>query len=219
MSLRCLRIPALLILAFPLLAHAQSLGEVARQLREERQQSGASQLKVYTNDDVVSRSSEAAPAEPTAESDDSFKAQSSKDGEPTAKTESSAEAGKEAGSKTAAAGKSNPSKEKTREQRELELDKRTEEINKHYLDRIADIRAQIAAAQQEVARLQRDQVESTNQFQRTSGTTPSIPEYQEQQRLFNEQIATQRNLIVSLSSQLDDAQESARHAGVPHATD
>jgi len=216
MSLRCLRIPALLILACPLFAHAQSLGEVARQLREERQQSGASQLKVYTNEDVVSRSSEADSAESAAESNDQSKAQTSKDGEPGARAESS---GKEAGSKTAAAGKSNPSPEKAREERELELDKRTQEINQHYLDRIAAIRAQIAGAQQEIARLQRDQVESTNLFQRTSGTNPSIIEYQEQQRLFNEQIEAQRNSLVSLSSQLDDAQESARHAGVPHATD
>ncbi len=45
MSLRWLRILAFLILAFSISSHAQSLGEVARQLRAERQQSGASHLK------------------------------------------------------------------------------------------------------------------------------------------------------------------------------
>jgi hypothetical protein len=198
MSLRCLRIPALLVLALPLFAQTQSLGDAARQLRSERQQSGASHPKVYTNDDLARPSTEAAPAESAAESN--------------APAEGS-------GSKTAAAGKSNSSPEKARAERELEIEKRTQEINKQYLDKIAAVRTQLAAAQAEVGRLQRDQVESTNQFQRTSGTAPSILEYQEQQRMFTEQIEAQRNLIVSLNSQLEDAQESARHAGVRHATD
>ncbi len=212
MSLRCLRIPALLVLALPLCAQTQSLGDLARQLRTERQQSGASQPKVYTNDDVARPSSEAAPADSTD--------QTGKDGEPGAPAASSAEgAGKAAESKTASPAKSKPTPEQERAARELQLDKRTQEINQHYLDKIADIRSQIDAAQQDIARLQRDQVESTNLFQRSSGTNPSVLEYQEQQRLFNEQIQAQRNLLVSLGSQLDDAQESARHAGVPHATD
>lgn len=214
MSLRCLRIPALLILALPLFAHAQSLGDVARQARSERQQSGASQPKVYTNDDIASPSSEAAPAESAADSNDQSREQSGKEGEQAAEG-----TGNPAASKTAAPGNSKPRPEKTREERERELDKRTQELNQHYLDQIEAIRKQIAAAQAEIARLQRDQVESTNQFQRTSGTAPSVPEYQEQQRMFNEQIEAQRNLLVSLGSQLEDAQESARHAGVPHATD
>ena len=214
MSLRCLRIPALLILALPVFAQNQSLGDLARQVRTERQQGGTSQPKVYTNDDLASSSSAPVPAE----SADTAVDQSSKADASAAPAQSSAEgAGKTAASKTAAAGKSSPDKD--REARELEIEKRTQEINKHYLDQIDAIRKQIAAAQQEIARLQRDQVESNNQFQRTSGTTPSIPEYQEQQRLFTEQITAQRNLIISLTSQLEDAQESARHAGVPHATD
>jgi hypothetical protein len=202
MSLRCLRIPALLVLALPLFAQTQPLGDVARQLRSERQQSGASHPKVYTNDDLARPSSEASPGVSAAESNDQSNAPA-----------------EGPGSTTAAAGKSNASPEKARAEHELEIEKRTQEINKQYLDKIATIRTQIAAAQAEVARLQRDQVESTNQFQRTSGTTPSILEYQQQQRMFSQQIETQRNLIVSLNSQLEDAQESARHAGVPHATD
>jgi uncharacterized protein YukE len=213
MSLHCLRIPALLILALPLCAQTQSLGDAARQVRSERQQSGTSEPKVYTNDDLAGPSSS---AESAAESND----RSGTAGEPAAAPESSAEgAGKTAESKSAAPAKRKPTPEQERAARELQLDKRTQEINQHYLDKIAEVRAQIDAAQQDIARLQRDQVESTNLFQRSSGTNPSVLEYQEQQRLFNEQIQTQRDLLVSLSSQLDDAQESARHAGVPHATD
>lgn len=195
MSLRCLRIPALLVLALPLVAQTQSLGDLARELRSQQQQSGTSQPKVYTNDDVVNPSSEAAPA---VESND----QSGQEGEP-----------------AASAAKAKLSPEKAREQRELALDKRTQQLNQVYLDKIASIRAQIAAAQKEIARLQRDQVESSFEFQRSSGTNPSVLDFQEQQRTFNEQIAAQRELLVSLASHLEDAQESARHAGVPHATD
>jgi uncharacterized protein YukE len=218
MSIRCLCIPALLILALPVFANAQSLGDVARQNRTERKESGASHLRVYTNDDLSSPSSEPAATEPAADAKDKSTDNSGKDGDKGAQTESSTEgAGKAAASETKAAKKSSIDKE--RAERELETQKRTDEINQRYLDRIATIRTQIAAAQTEIARLQRDQVESTNQFQRTSGTTPNIAEYQEQQRLFTEQIQAQSNLLVTLSSQLDDAQESARHAGVPHATD
>jgi hypothetical protein len=224
MSIRCLRIPALLILALPLFAHAQSLGDLARQLRSERQQSGAPQPKVYTNDDLASHSTGAAASESPEKSADQSSEKSNdkstKDAESGAKVESSADgAAKTAGSDKATGTKTRTSPDKEREARELEIEKRTQEINQHYLDRIAAIRSEIAAAQQQIAQLQLDQVESTNQFQRTSGTTPSIPEYQQQQRLFGEQIEAQRNLIVSLTSQLEDAQEAARHAGVPHATD
>jgi DNA repair exonuclease SbcCD ATPase subunit len=112
------------------------------------------------------------------------------------------------------------SKESKRlEDQEREMDKRTDEINKQYLDRIAGIREQIQKAQQNLARLQRDQLESTNNFQRNVGTFPSIPEYQQQQRVFTEQIDATRDSITTLNSQLEDAKEAARHAGVPHATD
>ncbi len=63
---------------------------------------------------------------------------------------------------------------KEHEEQELEIEKRTEEINQEYLDRIAAIRTQISTAQQELAKLQRDQVESTNEFQRTLGSSPNI---------------------------------------------
>jgi len=49
--------------------------------------------------------------------------------------------------------------------------------------------------------------------------SPTYSEYESQQREFNTQIEAQKSLITSLNSQLDDAREAARHAGVPHATD
>jgi hypothetical protein len=223
MSLRHLRIPALLILALPVFAQTQSLGDLARQLRTERQQSGAPQPKVYTNDDLSSHSNAPAaaesPAESTDQSADKSNDKSGKEGASDAKAAPSAEGADKAAGEKATGSKSTAGPDKEHAARELEIDKRTQEINQHYLDKIAAVRAEIAAAQQEIARLQRDQVESTNQFQRTSGTVPNIPEYQQQQKLFTEQIQAQRNLLVSLTSQLEDAQESARHAGVPHATD
>ncbi len=208
MSLRWLRNLALLVPAFTIASHAQSLGEVASETRAEEQQQQQSGVRprVYTNDDLVSPDTSRTPpknASPEA---------AAKDGS------SEAASQEPAGSEHAKNGKSKET-EKERQARELEMQKRTQEINKQYLDRIAAIREKITNAQNDLARLQRDQVESTMQFQRNVGVLPSIPEYQQQQRLFNEQIEAQRNLIVSLNAQLEDAQESARHAGVPHASD
>ena len=213
MSLRCLRIPALLILVLPVFAHAQSLGDVARQARDERQQSAVPPTKVYTNDDLTSPSSEAAAD------------QSNKDGDQSAQTESTAEGAgktadsKTAGSKAAASGKSNAGPKKESATQEQEIQKRTQEINQRYLERIAGLQSQISAAQQDLARLQRDQVESTNHFQNSKATAPSLPEYNQAQAVFSQQIEAQRQLIVDLNSQLEDAKESARHAGVPHTSD
>jgi chromosome segregation ATPase len=214
MNLRYLRISALLILALPLACYAQSLGDVARELRSERQQSGTPPAKVITNDDIVSRkpASERKAAKNKTDKEDETEANSAAGAKQETESAGEAEHAK-SGSKTA----QDPAKE--REARELELDKRSEELNKVYRDRIAGIRAQISAAQQELARLERDQVESSNDFQRSAGTAPNIGTYEAQQRFFNDQIATQRSAITTLNSQLDDAEEAARHAGVPHASE
>lgn len=198
MNLRYLCIPAFVILAFSIPSYAQSLGEVARQLRAEQQRCGSPHLKVITNDDIVSR-------EPGAEN------KSGNEGEETATAEhvEGKKSSKNAGKDSA----------KEREEKQLAMDQKSAEINKEYLDRIASIRTQISTAQQELAKLQLDQVESTNDFQRSLGTSPTPGVYEEQQRVFNEQIQAHRDLLSNLSSQLEDAQEAARHAGVPHATD
>ncbi len=211
MNLRFLRVPAFLILALSISSYAQSLGEVARQLRAERQQSGPSNLRVITNEDVESPASLARQNAAEDETKDTAQKEPGKQGEETPNAASSA------GEADNAKVRKDPVKE--REERELALDKRSEEINRTYLDRIAAIRTQISTAQQELAKLQFDQVQSTTDFQRTLGVSPNVATYQEQQRSFNEQIEAHRNLITNLNSQLQDAQEAARHAGVPHATD
>ncbi len=198
---RRLCLPALLVLATgvfaqPLSDQSQSLGEVARQHRAERQQSGSSARKIYTNEDLGA-AAEAAPAKDAEDAEEPSPA------EPAASTTKAAEG--------SANGKDETAK------KEAELQKRTLEVNQRYTDKILGIRAQIATAKQEVERLQHDQIESTNQFRSTNGVSPSVYEYQEQQRQFQQQIETQRNLIATLGGQLEDAQEAARHAGVAHA--
>jgi chromosome segregation ATPase len=215
-----LRLPvlALLLVAFPLFSHAQSLGDVAREVRVEKQKSGAPHARVITNDDLEAT----APAEGAApEKDASANA--------TSDTAAAADASKAAmdASKPAADAKPEPSKaqpakkdpEKERELRELETQKRSDELNKRYTDRITAIHEQINAAQMQLAKLQSEQINSTNEFKRTAGMSPTLNEYEVQQREFIEQIEAQKTLITSLNGQLEDAREAARHAGVPHASD
>jgi ribosome-binding protein aMBF1 (putative translation factor) len=203
---------------------------VARQSRAELQQS-RQHPRVITNDDLSSPATAPAPsrnASPETSSGTSSGTQA-KDGEAAPSADASTDGAKKsvdsenkpqeraANSKASDGSSSDPKKEA--EARELETEARTQKINQQYLDRIAAIRDKIGTAQKELARLQRDQVESTIQFQKSVGSSPSVMEYEQQQRLFNEQIDTQRNLIISLNLQLEDAQESARHAGVPHSSD
>lgn len=196
MNFRYVRIPAFLILAFSISSYAQSLGDVARQLRAERQQSGHSNPKVITNDDIESPASRKQATENAAE-------EATQDGS--------------TGEANSAKAKKDPATQ--RDEQQLALEKRSEEIDRVYLDRIAALRTQISTAQQEMAKLQVDQVESTNNYRRTLGVSPNAGTYAEEQRLFTEQIEAHRDLINNLSSQLQDAQEAARHAGVPHASD
>jgi hypothetical protein len=217
---------AFLFLALPLSSPAQSsqsLGDIARQLRSERQQSGAPHTKVITNDDIESRDRAHGRNAAKRTTNDAAQDEAEKHSEETAgvnsregakqETESSGEPkhAKASGKKEDAA--------KESEAQELETEKRTEEINKVYRDRIAAIRTQIYTAQQELATIQRDQIVSSNDFQRSYGTAPNVGAYDAQQRLFNEQIEAHRTSINTLNSQLEDAEEAARHAGVPHASD
>jgi hypothetical protein len=216
MSLR-LPILAFLILSLPLFSHAQSLGDVARAVRAERQSSGTAHAKVITNDDI----SESNPGHEVEPKDAAATDVAAKEGDATSKPA----ADKQDASATAdPADKKDGERKKTaqagaEDEKGLEVQERTNEINKQYIDRIAHVRERINAAQQDLAKLQRDQIESTNDFRRSVGTAPTISEYQAQQRAFNEQIEDHRKLLTDLNSQLEDAREAARHAGVPHATD
>jgi len=199
----CEWIIALLIFVFPARSSAQSLGDVARQIRAERKANP--HARVITNDDIPS--TKTAPADRVE----------------TQAAGSSENADKQAGDETASnkdgSEKSRKTPEKERAAQELEKHKRTQELSQVYLDRIAAVRAQISKAQAEMAKLQQDQIESTIEFQRSVGTSPSIPVYERQQRSLIEQIEARRSLIDDLNSQLEDAQEAARHAGVPHVYD
>jgi hypothetical protein len=215
-----LRLPvlALLIFSAPPVVHAQSLGDVAREVRAEKQQSGAPHSRVITNDDIATPSNAPQPAEKEASlADATAMGDATK---PVAiegtknETEAKAEPAKE---KRIEAKKEDPEKE--REVREAEIRKRSDEINKTYVDRIVKIHDQIGTAQLLLVKLQAQQIDSTNEFKRTAGMAPTLNEYESQQREFIAQIEFQKSLITSLSSQLDDAREAARHAGVPHALD
>ena len=213
MSLRCLRIPALLILALPLRcpnAIARRSGAPAPCRAAAKR---SSQPKVYTNDDVASPSSEAAPADATI--------QPRKAGDPGAQpipAEGTGKASRRARPPQPA--KSKPSPEQSARARELELDKRTQEINQDYLDKIArHTRAD-----------RRRAAGNRTASARPGGEHQSVPAHFRHQpvRIWNtrsssacstSRLQRSASLLVSLGSQLEDAQESARHAGVPHATD
>ena len=209
MSLRYLRILALLIFALSVSCYAQSLGDLARQTREQEQQKGMPRLRVITNEDLEVRSKDQSRAPETNEAEAS-------DEKGTADTEK-----KDATSDAAAPEKKSAKKvspedaAKEREAaRELEAQKRTKEINDKYLGRVNELRSQMAAAQADLARLQRDQLENAIDYRRSSGISPNYAEFGQAQKVFDEQIAAKRELIQTLTSQLEDAREAARHAGV-----
>ncbi|HVJ05040.1 MAG TPA: hypothetical protein VM578_05175 [Candidatus Saccharimonadales bacterium] len=207
MSSRLLCVCAFLIFAFSNSTFAQSLGDVARASRAERQRSGA-HPKVITNDDIHHDGVTQEPSDVAKETPNE------KGGEVASETGAIAKA-----DETSSKSKALNDPAKAREAQELELQKRTNEINQQYSDRIADLRVQIETARAQLTKLQNDQIQSSFEFQRTLGVSPNPATYEQQQRSFNEQIETQRSLITSLNSRLEDAKEAARHAGVPHTTD
>ena len=192
--LRRLCLSALLVMATGLFAQEdQPLGDVARHARSERQQR-VSRRKVYTNDDFTKPDSDDDTADSNAQP---------------SKTDAGASAAKPDSGAAASDATAKDDAKKDEERK-----KRNDDINKGYTDKIDEIRKQIAAAKQDLERLQRDQVESTNQFRSSNGTSPSYSEYQDQQRQIQQQMDNDRVQIASLNSQLEDAQEAARHAGV-----
>jgi hypothetical protein len=219
MSLRNLRILALLILALSIASYGQSLGDVARQARADQQRKGGTHARVITNDDLV-RETDATPPENDSKGEN-------KDvvGSATQSASSTGDSKKGAASeidepKTGKDGdqaRKKPVNE--REERELETEKRSQAINHVYVDRIVNLRKKIDNAQIELAKLQQAQADNNFQFRRTAGLSPYPSEYAAQQNEFNEKIEAQRTLINTLNAQLEDAHEAARHAGVPRAYD
>ncbi len=250
---------SLLAIAAPTAAQAQSLGDVARQQRAERQ--NTTSTRVYTNDDVespeapivkgkaasgesesteavaqpASTDAKAADAKPgeaatseaktaDATTADAAKPSESADnaaGKKSDKKRSKADAAENAGTESAANAEETESSkaEKQKAQREKDIVERTKEVNDHYINRIKKLRDELNVARLQLTRIQSDQVANTQAYHNTAGMVPTLNEYEAQQREFIERIATQQDLIKTLEQQLSDAQEDARHAGVPHPYD
>jgi chemotaxis protein histidine kinase CheA len=194
----CLQVLALLVLVFPIFCNAQSLGEVARQTRAEEQRTGASQARVITNEDLASSTPTAKPTPPSEREENAAKSAPAE-------------------SKPA---KENDAQAKDWKAKEDERQRRTDEINQRYLERIATLRGQLNTAQGELGKLQG----SYQHLWELDGYDDANFYFHYQQMLnFNrhltEVIETQQKLIASLKSQLENLQEEARHAGVPHAED
>jgi len=180
------------VLAFlPLAAQAQSLGEVARQLREQRQQSGDRQTKVYTNDDFE------------------------KPGEVMEPEAADANAPSQGAAETAKAGGDQAQDGSKEEKKTLEeeLKEQDQQVEQKYSKLLGDLRGDIAKTEEELQRLRHDQMISTNQFRSSNGTSPNAQEYDEQQSMFNEQIESATKKLEDLNAQLDDARDDARRAG------
>jgi hypothetical protein len=179
---------ALLALLSPAFSYAQSLGDVAREARTERQKSGVPHPKVITNEDL---------AEPAAaqEVDVSKKAS--------------------AQNPAADAGHRTVKQDSDKEKAELEAEKRTAAINKSYLERIGDLRRRITAAQLQVEKLKGEYMPIYSGPEAVFNAQPALAWNQR----MDDRIKAQIKLIDGLKSKLEDLQEEARHAGVPHATD
>ncbi len=190
----------LLVVTLPIFSRAQSLGDVARETRAEREKSGAQVATVITNDDLAKSPPSVNEASETTSADSA---------NPKAKPD---ERKKDSA--------------RDREEREAELERRTDAINQRYMERIATLREQINAARSEVAKLQKDEIDIANEYRKevapdTTGYVPpdATAYYNTQMRACISTIANLNRLITSLNAQLADVQEAARHAGVPHATD
>jgi hypothetical protein len=201
---RYLLILTLLALPFSGFSYAQSLGDIAREVREEKQKSGSPQPKVITNEDLK----QSAPAQEVRAPVD-------------APAQDVATEGSQAAKASAVAVERSNQNSAKEEAPELETQKRTAEINKSYLDRIAALRDQINTTQLELAKLQGEYINRWTIPERDP--KPDVPFREQQALVFNQQISdlieAQSKRIDGLKSQLRDLQEEARHAGVPHATD
>jgi hypothetical protein len=217
-GLRLFLIATIVLACLPLAMRAQTVAEVARESRAEREQQ-STHPKVITNEDLE----QPKPAPPPAAAEDDSDAATGTD-TPAAATDG-AEAAQaktdDAEPKTVVKPKAvvkHKAAEKAKEP-ESDPDAGAKEINKGYIDQINLLHSQISDVRADIARLQRDQMESTTQFRRSNGMAPTAAEYDEQQRVFAEQIAAKEKQIPELETQLEDTKEAARHAGVPHATD
>jgi hypothetical protein len=187
-------------------SYAQSLGEVAREIRAEKQTSRVQQSKVVTNEDLEKLA-------PTQEGDVTNEGGAKAPG-------GNGKPAVTATTQPAMTDRGDHPKQSAMEDRnaqERERQRRTEEINQSYMYRIAMLRDQIHAVELELAKLQ-ESYETRWDF-----PLSDIPFRESKALLFNRHVddvmEEERKLIANLKSQLAATQEEARHAGVPHATD
>lgn len=101
---------------------------------------------------------------------------------------------------------------------ELSVQQRSEAIDRPYLKRIATLRDQVSYAKLELVKLQGGLL-GTNTQSSAASTSNYIPASEIQTSDMAGLIEAQRALITSLETQLEDALELARHAGIRRATD
>ncbi|MGC2211233.1 MAG: hypothetical protein WA532_14085 [Candidatus Korobacteraceae bacterium] len=177
------------LLLLPVFAYPQSLGDVARESRAEKLNSAVPPAKVFTNDDIAKLAAHV-PA-------------------PNVAPESNPAASAEETYKPANTG--------TRtDTQELETQRRTDEINTYYLNRIDGLRDQMNAAQLELGRLEGDRLDVYNDS--TNAYSPNVAQDEVLMSSLTDQIEAQRTLIANLKAQLKEMREEARHAGVRHPT-
>jgi hypothetical protein len=208
----------LAMIAAPLFAQSESLGDVVRQQREQRQSSGL-QHKVWTNEALgIPEEGNAPPNAAAADNAGKTDGQEAKGSAPAKAGENGA--AEKADAKDGAKDAKKGDAEKGGADRKVaDHPKRADDGTNPYVDRIAAVRGQIESAKKELAQLQRDQIESRNQFRNSNGQSVPLAEYNDQQQTLQQQIDDREKTLVDLDRQLDDAREAARHAGVPHASE
>jgi hypothetical protein len=103
-------------------------------------------------------------------------------------------------------------------QREPSVQQRTAAIHRPYLDRITTLREQVNTAKLELVKLQGGAAGTATYSGGAFGSN-DIPASEVQTSDLTGLIQAQRALITSLETQLENAQELARHAGIRPATD
>jgi len=173
-----------LLLLLPMLAYTQSLGDVARETRAEEEKVGVPHPKVITNDDIgqspQAHEEDADATKPPSSARETDKATEKDATEP--KNVKPSEYSERA-----------PGKEQ--EAKELQTQRRTDEINKYYQSRIDSLRDQLNAEQLELGKLEGDRLDAYNDItsadntgRLTSANSLNLAQYDTRMDSLNDQI-------------------------------